>query len=75
MQREEPALEMGLHAMAIAMRKSLSTEIDFQTLDGALNPGASAVPGLMANGMLGIVPIDGRKELTVDANLPCYRAG
>jgi hypothetical protein len=56
-QGEQPALEVRLDAERVAVGKVLAFEVQLQSLDGALDGGASAVPSAFAGEMLRVLPI------------------
>lgn len=69
-QREQLAVEVSLHARGVAMREVLGAKIDLQPLDGALDAGAGLVAGAVSGQMLGVVPVDLREVVAVDADVP-----
>ncbi len=71
---QQPAIEMRLHAVNITMCEVLTVEVNLQALDCTFDAGAPFITSAVPGEVLGMVPVDLGKKLTVDPNVSALAA-
>lgn len=72
MQDEQLPVEAGLDPQRVAVGEVLSEQVHLQSLDGALDASALLVAGAVPGEVLGMIPIDLRLVLAVNADVPAF---
>ena len=66
---EQAAVEVSLRSDRVAVGEVLAAQVDFHSLDAALDAGALGVQCLVPSEVLGVVPVDLREVVAMHADV------